>query len=442
MHSLKWSLLLHLLLVLVIYPCQGQKQTKIISSNGAWCWFSDPRALYFKGAQEQIFSGWVRNEGSVEVGSYNLKTRELSSKIIYPNLEYDDHNHPAFVIRPDGHILAFYTKHARDDIYLSVSKKPEDITTWNDPRTINPVADPKQNLSHGYTYANPFILTQENNRIFLFGRWAGFKPNMSWSDDGGETWAKARIMINPQPFDPGQRPYVKYFSNGEDKIHIVFTDGHPNVESTNSVYYAYYRNGAFYRSDDSKICTVDQLPFEPKDASLVYDARQTNVRAWVHDICENKNGMPVIVYTRFPQVDDHRYHYVWLDGKIWQDHEICKGGKWFPQTPDGMKETEHFYSGGISLDPNRHTTVFLSRPVEGVFEIEQLTTADGGKTWISSAITSQSKYDQVRPFVVRNMPAQKGTALFWMENKKYVHYTNYESIIKAAFDLGLASPHN
>lgn len=436
MRFFKLSLLFASLLVLAIYPCQGQDQQKSISDNGAWCWFSDPRALYHKGEKEQIFSGWVRNDGSIEVGSYDLQTGQVSAQVIYPKLEYDDHNNPAFVVRPDGRVLAFYTKHGKEDIYLSISKNPEDITTWEEAKTINPVADPTQNLKHGYTYANPFILSEENNRIFLFGRWAGYKPNLSWSDDGGETWAKARVVINPQPFNPGQRPYVKYFSNGKDKIHMVFTDGHPNVEPTNSVYYAYYQHGAFYRADGSKICTIDELPFEPKDASLAYDATQTHARAWVHDICENKDGMPVIAYTRFPQPDDHRYHYAWFDGESWQDHEICKAGKWFPQTPEGEKETEEFYSAGISIDPNHPSTVFLSRPVEEVFEIEQWNTTDGGKTWTSSAITRHSEYDQVRPFVVWNMPAQKGAALFWMENEKYIHFTNYDSNIKAAFGIG------
>ena len=29
-----------------------------------------------------------------------------------------------------------------------------------------------------YTYANPYVLKEEDNKLFVFGRWIGFKPNM------------------------------------------------------------------------------------------------------------------------------------------------------------------------------------------------------------------------------------------------------------------------
>ena len=37
-------------------------------------------------------------------------------------------------------------------------------------------------------------LTEENNRIYCFGRWTGFKPNMTWSDDQGKTFSKKTIQ--------------------------------------------------------------------------------------------------------------------------------------------------------------------------------------------------------------------------------------------------------
>ncbi len=431
----------YFLFLLLIFSASLAKSqsSSMLTNDGAWCWFSDPRAIYLPGDSPQIITGWVKKDGSVEVGSYNLQNQKTSAQIIYPKLEIDDHNNPAFVVRPDGHIMAFYTMHHNKDIYMSISSKPKDISNWKAPVTINPNDTTllAEYINGKYTYANPFILTEENNRIYLFGRWLGFKPNMSWSDDGGTSWATAKVVVSPKPYDPGQRPYVKYYSNGKDKIHMVFTDGHPRNELTNSVYYAYYQNGAFYKADGAKICPVEELPFEPKNATKVYDAVPTKARAWVWDICENEEGNPVIAYTRLPEDTDHRYHYAWYDGKNWQDYEICKASKWFPQTPEGEEERENFYSGGLTLDPNHPATVFLSRPVNGIFEIEQWQTGNGGKKWKSVAITKNSRYDQVRPFVVRDLPKENKTTVLWMENEKYIHYTDYDCNIKAAVDVAV-----
>ena len=149
---------------------------------------------------------------------------------------------------------------------------------------------------------------------------------------------------------------------------------------------------------------MDELPIRPAQADLVYDAKKTGVRAWIFDLAFDESDRPVLAYTRLPEETDHRYHYARWDGQQWLDTELCAGGKWFPQTKADQKETEPHYSGGLSLDSNDPSVVYLSRSVEGVREIERWTTADGGKSWKSEAVTSGSKFDNVRPFVkgVRN----------------------------------------
>ena len=79
-------------------------QTKIPNSetihtfwnDGAWCWFSDPRAIYYD--DNLIITGWVKKDGSVEVASLNPKSGEKKFNIIFPQLEMDDHDNPAFVV--------------------------------------------------------------------------------------------------------------------------------------------------------------------------------------------------------------------------------------------------------------------------------------------------------------------------------------------------------
>jgi hypothetical protein len=258
----------------------------------------------------------------------------------------------------------------------------------------------------------------------MFGRWIGFKPNFTWSDDGGQTWADGRVVISPMPFSWGQRPYVKYYSDGKSKIHMVFTDGHPRDEPTNSVYYACYYNGVFHRADGSSICTIDDLPFEPKDATLVYDASQTGDRAWVYDIYADNKGNPAVAYARYPTEKDHIYHYAWFDGEVWNDKRIVDSGKWFPQTPDGEREREPHYSGGLTISPVQEHTLFVSREVNGVFEIEEWRLNVNTGEWKTTPITQNSETDQVRPYAVKNTDK---TLLLWNSVERYVHYTDYKT---------------
>lgn len=272
--------------------------------------------------------------------------------------------------------------------------------------------------------------------MFVFGRWIGFKPNMMISSDNGKTWDEQYVVISSEPFDPNNRPYVKYYSDGKSKIHLVFTDGHPEVEPQNSVYYCYYENGAFWRADGTQICNLEQLPFSPEEASLVYKPSANSGRAWIADIVV-KNDIPYILYSRHPEKTDHRYQYAHFNKNenTWEDFEICKAGKWFPQTQPGKTERESYYMGNLTLHPENTNVVYLSRQVNGIFEIEKHETGDGGANWAVTPVTQNSVYDNVRPYIPRNIPKNAKPVVLWMENKKYIHYTDYDASIKYFIDI-------
>jgi len=405
-----------------------------LTDDGTWCWFSDPRAIYLPQNSGTLITGFVSESGNVESLQYNMKSGEKKISVLNEKLETDDHNNPAFLQCSDGRIMAFYTKHHNANLYMNLSKTLKDSLVWSPADTINPngKADLEKYGDDKYTYANPFMLSGEKNRIYLFGRWIGFKPNMTWSDDDGKTWADGRVIIAPKPFSWGQRPYVKYFCDGKDKIHIVFTDGHPRDEVTNSVYYACYTKGALYKANGDMICTVDQLPFEPKQATLVYDAKTTGHRAWVFDIVADSEGNPAIAYTRYPSETEHIYHYAWFDGNNWNDREVVDSGKWFPQTPEEKTEREPHYSGGMSIDPTHPHTLYISREVDSVFEIEKWVLDIEKNSWVRTPITQHSSTDQVRPYVVKNTPKEAGTLLLWNSVERYIHYTDYRTGVKLA----------
>lgn len=426
---------LHLLtclsFVLTLFSaCQTQAPTtSYLTDDGAWCWFSDPRAIL---DGQQVITGWVKTDGTIEAASLDLNKEIIKTQALYPELQSDDHDNPAFVQTADGKLIATYTTHSGPDgFFMNITSQGTDIESFGEPVNISLLDStqleefPKVHV----TYTNPYRLEAEDGRLYCFGRWTGYKPNMMWSDDNGSTWTKSKVFITNYPFDPNNRPYAKYYSDGQSRIHIIFTDGHPRVEPTNSVYYAYYENGAFFRADGTQIADMESIPFEPKDASVIYQSTETEGRAWIADVAADEKGKPVILYTRSPSETDHRYWYAKYDGSQWINNEMCAAGKWFPQTQAGKTEREPHYFGNLSVNPNNTNVVYLSREVEEVFEIERWETNNDGKSWESRAVTQNSTLDNVRPYVPRNGDGNTEIVL-WMENEKYVHYTDFKTAIK------------
>lgn len=406
------------------------QQITNIPDAGAWCWFSDPRAIYLHSKEKSVLTGWVKEDGSIEAALIDLKTSKVQKEILFSKLEKDDHDNPSFLELADKGYMAFYAKHGSGDLYYHRNAENNNdlfgkLTVFDPVGKAELAKFPRRQV----TYANPVQLKNEHNRIYCFGRWTGYKPNMMWSVDNGLTFNQSKVFIAAEAFSINNRPYVKYYTDGKSRIHFIFTDGHPRDEPANSVYYAYYEKGAFWRADGTKICDLQNIPFKPKDATLVYQATKETGRAWVHDIVADRNGNPTILYTRYPTEQEHMYCYAQFDGKQWYNNFICNSGSWFPQTKPGEKEKEPHYSAGLILHPRHPELVYLSRKINGVFEIEKWVTKNRGKDWSSSAVTSGSKYDNVRPFIPRNMRRKDKTIILWMENERYVHYTDYKTSI-------------
>lgn len=399
-----------------------------LTDDGTWCWFSDPRAIMVEG---EIVTGWVKENGTIEAARLNTENNQVELSEMYFMLESDDHDNPAFTLTQSGDIVSMYTRHSRKDLFINILKDDQEFE-FSNPEFIHPWSEEQLELypRQTMTYANPYMLEEEDGRIYAFGRWTGFKPNMIWSDDNGQSWSDSKVFITNYPFDSNNRPYVKYHSDGKSRIHMMFTDGHPRDEPTNSVYYAYYEQGTFYKANGEQIATMDSIPFEPKQASVVYTSNPEDGRAWVADIGQDDEGNPVLLYTRSPTEQNHEYWYARYTEDGWVHQKIVDSGKWFPQTPDDREEWEPHYFGGMTVHPDKANVVYLSREVDGVFEIERWETDDMGSTWKSESITKNSEFDNVRPYVPRGLSAKEDEVVLWMENQKYVHYTDYRTSIK------------
>ncbi len=400
--------------------------------NGSWCWFSDPRAVYYEGKFKRTYSGWVDNYGNIIVGYYDHDTKIIATKVIMERLEIDDHDNPAILIDKDGKIMVFFTRHGYGDspepkpIFMAKSRNAEDIESWNGVKKLylndeKDKVDERTDFTH--TYTNPIELSAENGKLFIFWRGVDGKPGMSTSIDGGENWTKGDILYMSDPIYRFRRPYTKVYSNGDSKIHFTFTLGHPDREDKNSILYTYYQNGAFYKADGTLIKKVSELPLKPEELDLVYDAEAENARAWNWDIAEDEKGNPVVVYAKFPTTQDHYYCYAKWNGKKWINHTLVNSGSWFPKTPKGRNELQKYYSGGLCIDKEDVNTLYLSVKRNSVFEIEKWSTSNGGKSWKIEPVTKNSTKDNIRPYAVKG--AKKGNSLqvVWMQNTKYIEYS-------------------
>ncbi|MDR2981913.1 MAG: glycoside hydrolase family 88 protein [Puniceicoccales bacterium] len=405
-------------------PPYAEDQT-LLTTDGAWCWFSDPRAIYLDGT---LIGGSVDKEGSIWAFSYNSQDEKTNSYKLHEKLDYDDHANPSFLALPDKRIVSFYSAHGgtrNSPIYYRITKQPGDISEWGEAGKITP----QIKGAMGNCYTNPAQLSDENNRIYLLFRGANFKPNLVYTDDL-QTWSDAQTII--QEGNKSGRPYLKAANNGKNKIFMAFTDGHPRNEPTNSIYFVMYKGGKFWKADGSEVGNLKDGPVAPSACDKVYDATKTYDKSWIWDVAYDENEYPVLVYARFSHVmTEHSYWYARWDGKKWNNHRITKAGRWF-QRNDYPKETSEYecnYSGGVYLDHNDPDVVYTSRPIKDVFEIEKWVTADQGKTWQSSAVTGASEKDNVRPFVAWGDNKGQSNVL-WMYNYKYPGFRAYDTAIR------------
>jgi len=392
--------------------------------DGAWCWFSDPRAVYFEGKYKRTYSGWIDSYGDILIASYDHTTKQILSKKIFNNFDADDHNNPSILIDNKGYITVFFSTHGKKDpIHSFKSKFPEDILNWNAEKLLDlNDKDKYPDFTNSYTYYSPIQLSDENNKLFLFWRGMDAKPTLATSTDNGNTWSKGKIFIMPNRIYKMRRPYVKVYSSGKNKIHIIFTDGHPRDEKQNNVYYMYYQNGAFYKANGQMIKNVTEDAVTPNEADIVYDALQTNQKAWVWDVAEDKQGNPVIAYAKFPNDSTHIYSYATWNGNMWNNMDLINSGGWFPKTKKNFTEPEPNYSGGLSIDKETPNVLYLSVKRDSVFEIEKWTLQTNNKFWKVESITKGSSKDNVRPFAVRGAKDGNPLQVLWMQNTRYIHY--------------------
>ncbi len=406
------------------------------NDNGAWCWYQDERAVVDTVTGRLIIGSIANNrgvggtgrDGDVDVVFFDFQTRlSQRSLLAKGNSNFsgsDDHNAPAFLIRPDGKYLVFYAGHNNN--YSSYYRKysagvwgPQQVFDWSRQRPGG--------VNFQTTYSNLFYLSAEG-RTYNFSRGNNRSPNIMISTDMGDTWSYGgQLTMNANVgYVNG---YLKYWSNGVDRIDFVCTDYHPRDYPT-SLYHGYIKNGKTYKSDgtlvDNNILDTLNIP-TPVDFTRVF-ADSTIVhgdtmrRCWNIDVQRYDDGtIATLVSARANNNvggsssainPNHDFLYCRYDSSKWTYTYLGKAGL-------KLYASEQDYTGLGALCPNDPNTIYISTPYDprdntnlGVHEIFKGATADHGATWAWTPITRNSVRDNFRPIV----PAwdKNNTALLWL----------------------------
>jgi hypothetical protein len=419
----------------------------VFNDNGAWSWFEDERAivdpLHGKIVVSSVANAagpnGAKRAGDIDVVSYDLTARNKQRFTLSRRLQEDDHDSAALLILPDGRYLASYSKHASDNfLRYRVSMKPGDIGAWQ-LEQIFFTAGPT-------TYANLCYLSKPNVALnFHRDSGRGFDPNyVTWNLSTSTHFSYGgRLLTGPEGnFNHRDRPYLKYVSNGVDRVHFLATDHHPRNLVSNSVYHGYVeceRDGyGVFRSDGTRLGELSSDSISPYKASnftaLLNGDRLSPInglrmtRGWTTDIELDAAGNPFVIFTA--RVDDndldHRFFYGRFTPSGWRLHELARAG-------GHLYSPENDYTGLAALDPNDPDRVFISAKIDprnqktlARYEIFLGTTSDVGATWSWSPVTWDSTVDNIRPIAPRG--AGDSTILLWLRGA-YHSYTNYNTKI-------------
>lgn len=436
----------------LIATARAQTNFATLTSDGAWTWYNDYRALFHNG---KLYFGFVRaSDGKSTVSSFDLTTGRTTNLWNSGFTQLDDHNNPALLVKQDGRLLSAYSRHLSDQYFsyrTSHSADPATPAGWNAEQNI-------PNSGASMTYANLFQLSAEGGKIYNYCRNQNFNPSVYTSVNGGTNWSAAQHFILTGT--GSIRPYMKYASDGIGRIDFLYTDGHPR-DIANSLYHLHYTNGAFYKTDGTFVRSYATLPLQHdagERGSVIYqysDADQTDPnqwiptgRAWCWETGYQSNGAPVSVFTvqrdnvtgPTSGTDDRIYYYYarWT-GSAWQKRFIAQAGR-------PLYAAEDDYAGGICIDPVEPNIVYISSNAQNPFNLTDTTnvalnasqryelwrgvTADGGLTFTWSQITSNSTVDNLRPYVPRRNGGER--CVVWFRGS-YASYTSYACSIVGLF---------
>lgn len=407
-------------------PASSAMAFSVVTDEGAWCWFADPRALHHENKAlgiDKTYIGSIDNLGNIKAEEYDFNKGTKETVLIRSWFQPDDHDNPTFIALPDGRVVVFYSRHTDEPcFYYRVTDKSGSLATLGDEKILA--------TENNTTYPSPFLLSDDEEHIYLCWRGINWHPTigrLTMPDEEGNM----KFDRGPKQIvqSSGARPYAKYNSNGKDRIFLTYTTGHPDNELPNHLYYNVIDalSGDVTGLRGKKVGNVwEQEPFRvDKTAEFVNFHRDMlidapdSIRDWVWQLAFDSDGNPAVAMTEIsPDKKSHSYYLARYDGMKWNKRFVADGGGWFHESDN----IEHCYSGGMAIDPDNVNVVYCSVPVKGkygeTYEIVKYVLDDLGNVVSNSAITTNSAKSNARPYVIPGS-LDSPLRLAWMYGNYY-----------------------
>ncbi len=425
-----WVFLLVSSFVLIVSKAATASSNPItFMKDGGWCWYQDPRAIINDG--KLVIAGLSGQTGDVKVSVYDLRSqKDLGTKILHKEFERDDHDVPALYARPDGSILAMWAKHGREKIHYYAISSSTNYLEWGERQEFHHEYEERW----GVTYMNLYFIEDEELLYNFFRDGKTYNPTYITSTDHGKSWGNRTHFIADE-VGGRHRPYPRYLQRDANTVGISFTEAHPR-NFGNSIYYADFREGAFYRVDGTKIKDLTEGPLTPPEAERIYQGSNTKQKfegfesvpnsAWTCATVSDADNNPHIGYTLYLSNNDHRYRVATWTGNTWVDREIAHAGKY-------LYQKESSYTGLMSFNPNDPSEVVISSDVDpssgrdfgGTHEIysAKLGRDDDVSSIEWEALTKDSEHRNLRPIFVAGEGYE---VVIWLSGP-WRTYTDYES---------------
>src|SRR5262249_6728269 len=158
--------------------------------------------------------------------------------------------------------------------------------------------------NQGTTYSNVYYLSSVG-KVYDFFRGNNYDPHVLTSTDQGGSFSYAGHLLMDPGNSSGQRPYLKYTSNGTDRVYFITTEAHPRDANT-GVYAVYMpTHGHLQGRDGPDIGTPGTTPGTAVSATAfttVLAPNQvvngtTRTRAWTTDVQLDSTGKPYMLFT-------------------------------------------------------------------------------------------------------------------------------------------------
>lgn len=419
--------------------------------NGAWTWYSDERAIVDPLGGKLLVGvdtatnglGSPLRNGAIEAALFDFQTgTSLRTTLMAGGtLGPDDHNGPAFLLRPDGKYLAQWTGHNAN--YLSYFRV-FDGNAWGPQTTFDWTTVGASAANELASYSNPHYLSAENRTYSFVRCMDNHSPQILISTNYGDTWSYYGKLVRSFPtagYNPG---YFRYSDNGTNRIDFICTEAHPRDYFT-SIYHGYVSNGMSFRTDgtvvDSDLTNTNNsnVPFSYNFTPVftngtIMPPGMTNYRCWNDDVQRYADGtIECIISSRinnsnsapYPNGDitnfsDHAFFFCRYDGTKWTPAYLCQAGY-------KLYSSEADYVGLGCLSPNDPNTIYISTAfdpravVPGVtdtnppystnHEIWKGVTTNHGASFTWAPITQRSTRDNLRPMVPQW--DENNTVLVW-----------------------------